>query len=457
MLQLRNRYEGPVDMSELQTAGRPQEVSKEAVLESLQTVLRSKTFSHSSSLRQALEFIVRTSLSSPLEPIKEYTIATEVLGRTGDFDPKADNIVRVQMHRLREKLDEYYLTEGQNDLIRIAMPRGQYIAEYVRNATGGQPTTQSPPQPTVVSPVGRKRLDWRWGLIIALVICNLALVVSRLAPLNRLPSPFQPLWDPFLSSSSQCLIVYANPAFLVSTRGIFYLYDRPTILSMPMGSRVPTLGNQDVHAARDEEKGPFYYFDSYTGSGELVAATSIAQFFTAHGKPFLIKRSRIVSYEDVKNQNVIFLGGTGQDLILRNLPLQQELVFVSAPPDQIPMGSYIQDVNPPPGHPAAYRLQVDPSTGAIQVEYALINMLPGVSAGHNVLILAGITTLGTQAAADFVTSDRYMAILERMRAALLPSNSRPALFQALLEVEVRDGVPLDVKCLLVRDLNRPAR
>jgi hypothetical protein len=253
------------------------------------------------------------------------------------------------------------------------------------------------------------------------------------------------------------LIVYANAAFLVSTRGNFYLYDPPTLLSMPMGSRVATLANQDVHAAKEDEAGPFYYFDSYTGSGELVAAARIGEFLARYGEPFLIKRSRIASYEDIRNQNVIFLGGTGQNLILRNLPLQQELVFVSAPPDQVPMGSYIQDLNPPPGHPAAYRLQMDPSTGAIQVEYGLINLLPGVSAGHNVLILAGITTLGTQAAEDFVTSERYMAILERMRAALLPSKSRPAFFQALLEVEVRDGVPLDVKCLLVRDLNHPAR
>ena len=126
MLQLRYRYECGVYMSEPQATGRPQDVSKEAVLASLQTILHGKAFSHSSSLRQALEFIVRTSLSSPLEPIKEYTIATEVLGRTGDFDPKADNIVRVQMHRLREKLDEYYLTEGREEPIRIVIPLGQY-------------------------------------------------------------------------------------------------------------------------------------------------------------------------------------------------------------------------------------------------------------------------------------------------------------------------------------------
>ena len=102
-------------------------------------------------------------------------------------------------------------------------------------------------------------------------------------------------------------------------------------------------------------------------------------------------------------------------------------------------------------------MQLDPVTGAIQADYGLISLLPGVSGEHNVLVLAGLTTLGTQAAADFVTSERYMTLLERMRAAASPLKSRSPYFQALLEVEVRDGVPLDVKCLLVRDLNRAAR
>ena len=456
MLQLRYRYECGVYMSEPQATGRPQDVSKEAVLASLQTILHGKAFSHSSSLRQALEFIVRTSLSSPLEPIKEYTIATEVLGRTGDFDPKADNIVRVQMHRLREKLDEYYLTEGREEPIRIVIPLGQYSPEYLRNTSAAPPTTTEAPEALGVSPVKKIRLDWRSWVILGLVIGNVILAVSLLRRSPKLPSSFSFLWQPFLLPGSPPLIVYANAAFLVSTRGNFYFYDPPTVLSMPMGSRVPTLGNQAVHAARGQEAGPFYYFDSYTGSGELVAAARIGEFFASYGEPFLIKRSRIASYEDIRNQNVIFLGGTGQDLILRNLPLQQELVFVSAPPDQVPMGSYIQDLNPPPGHPATYRLQLDPSTGAIQVEYGLISLLPGVSAGHDVLVLAGITTLGSQAAAEFVTSARGMTALEAMRAAT-PATARSRFLQALLEVEVRDGIPLDVKCLFVRDLNHPAR
>jgi len=443
-------------MSELQSAVRRQDISNDVVLASLQTILQSKTFSHSASLRQALEFIVRNSLSSPLEPIKEYTLATEVLGRASDFDPKADNIVRVQMHRLREKLDEYYLKEGQKDLIRIVMPRGQYITEYVRNPADGQPITTIPPQPVNVSQGKGRRVDWRWAVGIVVVICSSVLVASHLRPSTNLPSSFRSVWEPFLLPNSPPLIVYANPAFLVSKQGDFHRYDLPSILSMPMGTRVPSLGSQEGRPVRGGEPGPFYYFDSYTGSGELVAAARIAQFLATHGEPFLIKRSRIVSYEDIKDQNVIFLGGIIEDQILRRLPSTQELVFEPPPPDQYPMGSHIRDLNPPPGHPAVYGLQLDPSTGAIQVDYGLISSLPSGSPGQSVMVLGGLTTLGSQAAGDFVTSEHYMALLERMRAAATATKPRSPFFQALLEVEVRDGVPLDFKCLLIREVNNPA-
>lgn len=442
-------------MSKIQSAGREQDISNEAVLAALQTVLQSKSFSHSPFLRQALEFIVRNRLSSPLQPIKEYTIATEVFGRASGFDPKEDNIVRVQMHRLREKLDEYYLMEGQKDVIRIVMPRGQYITEYVRNAADVQPETPVPPQPAGVSQVKRRRVDWRWALGVTLVICTLGFAARHLWLSAGLPSGFRSLWEPFLLSKSPPLIVYSNPAFLITKQGDLFRYDPPSILSMPMGSSVPTLGGRGSYPACNEETGPFRYFDSYSGAGEVVASAGIAQFLTAHGEPFLIKRSRIVSYEDIKHNNVIFLGSAMEDSILKKLPITQELVIERLPPDQYPLGSRIRDMNPPPGHPAFYGLQLEPSTGAIQVDYGLTSLVPGVSAGHDVLVLAGITTLGTQAAADFVISERNMALLERMRAAATPLKSRSPFFQALLEVQVRDGVPLGVKCLLVRDLNNP--
>jgi hypothetical protein len=439
---------------------RPQGISSEAALAALEAILHSKAFSHSPSLRQALAFIVRQSIASPQNSIKEYTIATEVLGRSRDFDPKTDNIVRVQMHRLREKLTEYYLTEGQNDAVHIAMPRGQYLTEFVRIDTEAPLPTPAPPPVVGLPEVRRRRLDWRWAVMILLAVSNLVLMVYYRRPFTRLSSPLQKLWEPFLAAGRPPLIVYSNPAFLLGKPGILHRYDSPTILSMATGSRIETLNDPGTAPKGSLEPGPFVYLDSYTGSGEVVAAVGITQFLCAHGQPFDIRRSRLVSYEDIKDTNVIFLGWEKEDQMAKKLPMAQvvqELICEPPPRDQYLSGTRIRDLDPPPGHPAIYAMQLDPSTGAIQADYGLISLLPSVSPGHYVLCLGGITTLGTQAAAGFVVSERSMAIWEQMPEVAAVMKSGSHYFQALLEVQVRDGVPLDVKCVLVRALKPPAR
>jgi len=445
-------------MSKIPASRQQSRIPDEEILASLQRVLESETFSHSAALRQALEFVVKSSLLSPGEPIKEYAVATVAFGRKSDFDPKTDNIVRVQMHRLREKLDDFYLRESQGEQIRIMIPRGRFIPEYVRSSSGTQPPTTDIPQ---VATASRAPSGWSgnllWIAIAALLVSNVIFALGFLR--NRgarqavaLSPPLRSIWQPFLSPNSQPLIVFANPAFLVDKRGDLYRYSSPDVLSMAMGTRVPTLSNHAAPLGGKAKDGPFYYFDSYTGSGELVAASDVVRFLTLRGETFLIERSRIASDEEIMRNNVIFLGGNKEDQILRKLPFSQELVFEPPPPNEYPIGSYIEDMNPPAGHPRTYHLQLDPTTGAIQVEYALISLLPNVSMGHYVMDLGGLTTLGTQAAAKFVTSSQDMAMLEQMRVSSDGARAHSRFFQALLQINVRGGVPLDAKCILVHEL-----
>ena len=62
--------------------------------------------------------------------IKAYNIATEVFGRDVNFDPQLDPVVRMEARRLRRSLERFYLTEGKNSSIRIAMPKGGYVPEF---------------------------------------------------------------------------------------------------------------------------------------------------------------------------------------------------------------------------------------------------------------------------------------------------------------------------------------
>jgi hypothetical protein len=78
-------------------------------------------------LQQLLRYLAQKAFDPSTETLKEYTIGVEAMSRPLDFDPKADPIVRVQIHRLRQKLKEYYDANGLHDRIVIEIPKGQYL------------------------------------------------------------------------------------------------------------------------------------------------------------------------------------------------------------------------------------------------------------------------------------------------------------------------------------------
>lgn len=83
-------------------------------------------FVQSKRRRQFLEYVVSETLSGRGERLKGYSIALEVFGRRASFDAASDSIVRVEAARLREKLGEYYATDGRYDPVRIVLPKGSY-------------------------------------------------------------------------------------------------------------------------------------------------------------------------------------------------------------------------------------------------------------------------------------------------------------------------------------------
>ena len=54
----------------------------------------------------------------------------DVFHRGTDFDPRTETIVRVQARRLRDKLEQYYATEGLTDPIVIDLPKGRYYPRF---------------------------------------------------------------------------------------------------------------------------------------------------------------------------------------------------------------------------------------------------------------------------------------------------------------------------------------
>ena len=97
----------------------------------LEHVLSSGIFAKAPRQAGLLKYICDEYFQGRADQIKEYTLAIEVLGREADFDQNRDAIVRVEVHRLRKKLKEYYQGEGAAHSLQIVIDPGKYVPRFV--------------------------------------------------------------------------------------------------------------------------------------------------------------------------------------------------------------------------------------------------------------------------------------------------------------------------------------
>ncbi len=117
-------------------------LTNEKVLEQLARIVKSGDFQASERLKNFLTFVVEETLAGRGESIKAYTIALAVFGRSADFNPMLDPIVRVEAGRLRKLLERYYFLHPA-DPVLIKIPRGNYIPLFSLNAGAEESTSGS--------------------------------------------------------------------------------------------------------------------------------------------------------------------------------------------------------------------------------------------------------------------------------------------------------------------------
>jgi hypothetical protein len=91
------------------------ESDQKAIREQLARILGSRPFAQARRMQRFLEYIVNEALAGRNDRLKAYNIALEVFDRPETFDPIVDPLVRVEAARLREKIREYYVADGQRD------------------------------------------------------------------------------------------------------------------------------------------------------------------------------------------------------------------------------------------------------------------------------------------------------------------------------------------------------
>jgi Tol biopolymer transport system component len=185
----------------------------------VQRILSSSEFANSIRCTRFLRYCVDQYLDGNEEVIKETVLGVEVFDRTPGYDPKADPIVRVYAHRVRQKLGHYYSVIGQADAIRISLPKGHYVPEI--KALVSESAADIDDAGTLLSegevhPTTRNRTVWYMaGCLIALTLCSYivhVLIRSPIVPADAATGEPLPLitlsgksTDPALSSDGNAI------------------------------------------------------------------------------------------------------------------------------------------------------------------------------------------------------------------------------------------------------------
>ena len=390
----------------------------------------------SESLCKLLRYLAKHALDQPGAPLKEYQIATEVYGRRPDFDPQLDSTIRVQAGRLRGKLAEYYGSEGANDPILVELPKGTYVLQFHRRAVGdakslpagsnGRPREESRAVGTsqagtiaivslcVLLAASLGVIAWLW---------NSRKTVETALPKETQPAPaeFREFWKPFLTGSEEPWLIFSNAAFVGR----------------------PETGMRYYNSSQDSNR---QIWDHYTGVGEVLAVHELDQVFAMLHRQMRVKRGSLFSLDDVKNHDLIFLGSPSENLTLMEIPSTREFVFQRLADGPRKGDLAIVNVHPQAGESRVF--VASPSSSPMTEDYAVIGFLPGLDPARSVMIFAGTTTFGTQAAVEYVCrQDSLKQLLSRLSVSTA-GELKP--FEALLRVKVARGVPVEAELLAVR-------
>jgi Malectin domain len=117
-------------------------------------------------LSKLLHYMGEKYFRGETEQLQEYYLATEVFGRSKDaFDAAEDAIARVESHRLRKKLKDFYETEGKDHPVRLSIPSGTYVPVFTYRAGEVSPPLPLGPleaeQPPVALPAASAKSTWK--------------------------------------------------------------------------------------------------------------------------------------------------------------------------------------------------------------------------------------------------------------------------------------------------------
>lgn len=405
--------------------------------EQVALVLAAEGLGRSHVMEQLLRFLLARAQTGRAP--KEIEIAEAVFARSGG-ESDADSSVRVYVHRLRRKLDEFYAGPGKDQPSRLILPKGGYLLALEPLAMPEptppepEPTSEPDPAPSGAPAAPRRKMWW--------------LAVALLAPLVTLALGWQigrweddpghlgdiqksALWQPLFAHSHRAAIVV----------GDYYIFGE----SRPEGEVARLIREFDVNSPRDldtfkamDEPNRRNYTDlglSYLPLGVGAAIRSVAPLLrfgrNGMGVVTVVPTSRM-DVGVLKSNGLVYLG------YLSGLGSLREAVFDHS---RFAVGaSYDEIIDQRSGHHYMASSHLD-NSNAEGEDYALISSFAGVD-GNRIIIIAGTRDAALMQAADYVTRPETLAVLEGRIG-------KAKAFEALLGIHAMQNVGLEARLIEV--------
>jgi hypothetical protein len=429
----------------------------------VERIFQSKTFRSSDVLRHLLSYLVDASLAGTADDLKEYTVAVDALGKPSSYDPRQESAVRMQVGRLRQKLTEYYRTEGVDDPIVVDLPKGGFRVLFEpRKFEPGKAAFEHVPLPETsleeMPAAGWRQREKALAIALAVALAALALAAffaihfrqadvaltkaAAAEPVVPWTPEIQQLWEPILSSNRPLVVCIATPlSVLIPGYGFVREFAVNDWEDVPKSKGIAAL-KEALHAATVQ---PTF---GYTGVGTASAALLLGQFLGARQKSLVVTRANLLSLPELMEENVVFLGPLTGDREIRALRVDQEILLE---PDGI------RNLHPRAGEPAF----VPEATGAPNPgtrkggedsldTYSLISRVPGLRGKGQILSLSGNQISSVMAGAQALTDPSVAKMLvSKLRK---PDGALPPYFQVVLRVRSMDGVPTSITYMFHREL-----
>lgn len=407
----------------------------------LQKLLNSQVFRNSKRYPRFLEKIVKLALRGELEELKERALGHSVFDRAPDYDTAEDPVVRITAGEVRKRLAQYYQSHKGPEPVRIFLPIGTYLPTFefgeshvqaTPSLLPGDSSLEEPIQPPTVQETTSAALDVshprrrgvQWISVFAGIILTLLGLLGYQFYSNSLGRSLNAFWSPILDSPDGALLLIAH--------------------SYPKGST--DLTNNDPSLA-DTMSEP----SSVVAISDARAFSRVCALVTSNHKNCNVLPASETPISQLRSTPVVLVGLCSNIWSLR---LQHSLPFqfgwthnsneeITECPTTGMSDAYIFEAKT---SRILGRIETIKPIKDISRDYGIIARFDSDTTGKPIVLIGGLSTLGTEGAGEFSTKASSMAELENM----LPKGKMSRNIEAVIETTVIDGRPGGSKIVAVR-------